>query len=456
MSSAASGSVHSITSRSPAVIRDRSLRVFSAGSGHFSPRRLTGGGDSDPLAGRDFRFVDDFMRTEVFAIDGIVRADRPTLDTLPGSRQVPPMVVDSDLQRIARLTPLADLLNSFQTAVDAVAPREEALAAAIGKALAADVAIGAPQPAQAIALRDGFAVRADATIDAGAYAPVPLSPPAVRIDTGDLLPSGTDAVAALDTISTRGEALSPVAPGEGVLAAGGDARPGVLRLAGSRLRRLDAALLAALGVERVLIREPRVRVVRASRGAAVAAATDCIAGAIESEGAVAIRDDVALEAALSRTDADAVVAVGGTGSGRNDASVRTLGKLGRDVVHGIGIQPGETTAFGFCDRRPVLLLPGRLDAALAGWLTVGRRLLARLAFRLVEEQPFTAELSRKVASPLGLAEVVPVRRRLGTIEPLASGYLPAQALARADGWILIPADSEGYPAGAKVPVRPWP
>ena len=75
---------------------------------------------------------------------------------------------------------------------------------------------------------------------------------------------------------------------------------------------------------------------------------------------------------------------------------------------------------------------------------------------MIEEQPFLAELSRKVASSLGVAEVVPVRRRFSQVEPLAGAYLAPQTLARADGWILVPADSEGYPAGAQVPVRPWP
>jgi molybdopterin biosynthesis enzyme len=247
-----------------------------------------------------------------------------------------------------------------------------------------------------------------------------------------------------------------VAPGDGVLPAGGDAMPGALRLAGARLRRLDVALMQALGVERVMIREPRVRVVRASRGEVIDAVAAAVARAVTADGSDGVADSGSLEAALARDDADAVVAVGGTGSGRNDTSVRTLARLGRVAVHGIAILPGETTALGFVEARPVLLLPGRFDAALAAWLTVGRRLLARLAFRLVEDQPFTAELSRKVASPLGLAEVVPVRRRLGTVEPVAQGYLPPQALARADGWLLVPADSEGYAAGSKVSVRPWP
>ena len=68
----------------------------------------------------------------------------------------------------------------------------------------------------------------------------------------------------------------------------------------------------------------------------------------------------------------------------------------------------------------------------------------------------TARLTRKVASNLGLAELIPVRLRDGEAEPLGSGYLPLQTIAQADGWILVPADREGHPAGTSVMVRPWP
>jgi hypothetical protein len=119
---------------------------------------------------------------------------------------------------------------------------------------------------------------------------------------------------------------------------------------------------------------------------------------------------------------------------------------------------GETAALGFVDGKPVLLLPGRLDAALSVWLTVGRRLLARLAGALNKEyEPVeTVTLARKVASTVGLAEVVPVRRSGGQADPLATKYLPLSVIARADGWLLVPADSEGYSAGSTVQVRPWP
>jgi molybdopterin molybdotransferase len=153
---------------------------------------------------------------------------------------------------------------------------------------------------------------------------------------------------------------------------------------------------------------------------------------------------------------DAIIAIGGTGSGRNDASVQTLARTGRVAMHGLALTPGETAALGFVGSRPVLLLPGRLDAALSVWLTVGRRMLARLAGGGDNDLGTTATLARKVTSTVGLAEVVPVRRIGDNVEPLATKFLPLSALTRSDGWILVPADSEGYAAGAPVQVKQWP
>jgi molybdopterin biosynthesis enzyme len=370
------------------------------------------------------------------------------------------MVAEADTQRIARLTPLADVLASFDLSIGPVEPREETVERALGLTLAASAVIAEGHPKAALSLRDGYAVRSEATLDASSYAPAPLSPAPVRIDAGAAMPDGTDAVAALDAVTVRGtqvEALAPVAPGEGVLAPNADAAARLqLRLAGARLRRIDVALLTALGIERVLVRQPRVRVVQVGDDPIIHGAARLIASAIDGESGHAICDDMALEAALTDDGEDMVIAIGGTGSGRNDKSVRTLARVGHVAYHGIGITPGETTAIGSAGPMPVLLLPGRIDAALAGWLTIGRRMLARRAFRLIEEQPFAAELGRKIASPLGLAEVVAVRRRLGKVEPVAQGYLSMQALAHAEGWILVPADSEGHPEGSRVVVRPWP
>lgn len=369
-------------------------------------------------------------------------------------------------QRIARLTPLGDAL----ALIDSIAPaavRELPLAAAVGRVLAADLRAETARPATAIALRDGWAVRADLLTDANAYAPAPLPATPGRVQVGDVLPPDADTVAEADAVVIQAgtaEAVAPVTPGEGVLPARGDADAGlVLRRAGERLRHTDLAVLAGLGVAAVAVREPRVRVVRAGRpGEVMQACGAFVAAAVESCGGAAILDppDAAaaqtFEAALHHEAADAVIAIGGTGEGSGDGNVRALAALGELRFHGLGVSPGETTAFGFVGSRPVLLVPGRLDATLAMWLLLGRAMLMRLADAREHETPLPLALSRKVASPVGLATVVPVRRRGDGVEPLASGYLPLAALAQADGWILVPADSEGHPAGTRVHVRSMP
>jgi molybdopterin molybdotransferase len=372
------------------------------------------------------------------------------------------MVVETDIpQRIARFTPLDDVLSRIDALVEPVTPRTSELGAALGGTLAEDIVVDAAIPPAPRALRDGWAVASDLTTDAGTYAPAPL-PSAVRVDVGEPLPAGTDAVAPLDAVTIRGgiaQALAPVAPGEGVLATGADiARGTTLLTAGRRLDRLRVALLAAAGVGTVRTRLPRVHLAPARRGdPVIEAAIGCIADAIESAGGAAVTNAAsALTDTLGDTAVDAVIIVGGTGSGRGDASVRTLASVGKLHLHGVALVPGETTAFGTVGARPVLALPGRLDAALAAWHVLGRAMLARLAGSCEPLCLRTAKLTHKVTSTVGLAELLPVRCEGAAATPIASSYVPFAALAQANGWILIKADSEGYRAQSEVMIRPWP
>jgi molybdopterin molybdotransferase len=159
---------------------------------------------------------------------------------------------------------------------------------------------------------------------------------------------------------------------------------------------------------------------------------------------------------LTQADADAVVVVGGTGGGRNDAAVATLAALGKVEAHGIGLIPAETAAFGTLGARPVLALPGRLDAALAAWHMLGRAMMARLAASTEPPCLRAAKLTRKVSSSAGLAELVAVRCEGGFATPLGSAYVPIAALAQANGWLFIASGSEGYQAQSEVVIRSWP
>ena len=373
------------------------------------------------------------------------------------------MAVSEAIQTISRLTPLADVLTIVDTEIKPVTPRTIDVTAAAGRALAAD-AMAPARPATALALQDGWALTADETLGAGGYAPSLLLRTPSRIEVGQPLPAGTDSVAPIDAVKViegRAEALAVINPGDGVLAPGGDSDSAIpLRRAGERLRATDLAAFSAAGIARITVREPRVRVLPVRGSGIINAAARLLTADIERRGGVARLDDSGrgLDVAMAAESADAIVAIGGTGSGRNDGSVQTLIREGRLAVHGMALAPGETAALGFVGARPVLLLPGRLDAALSVWLMIGRRLLDRLAAAKNSESELSESLplSRKVSSTVGLAEIVPVRRNGGQVEPLATKYLPLSSLARSDGWIFVPADSEGYSAGSSVPVRPWP
>ena len=143
-------------------------------------------------------------------------------------------------------------------------------------------------PPTALALRDGWAL---ASSDHGRRRLCAGAPAAaVRVDVGEPLPPGTDAVAPLDAVTVRNgtvEAMVPVAPGEGVLPQVAISPPAssCKRAAASAI---DLALLPAAGIAG-LRSACRACVSRAPAPAApvLDAAVECIAGAIRCEGGIA-------------------------------------------------------------------------------------------------------------------------------------------------------------------------
>jgi molybdopterin molybdotransferase len=368
----------------------------------------------------------------------------------------------------SRLTPLRDVLARIDALARPVAPRAVEVSAAAGRVLAADVAVDGPLPPTAVALHDGWAVRSELVADAGPYGPVALIPPPAFVEVGAPLPPDADAVLPPDAVTMRGgiaEATASAVPGEGMLAAGAHAAAGqILRRAGERLRAVDVAVLRAAGVPRVAVRAPRLVIVTANLF--IDAVDDTVgpllARAIDGDGGAADIVRIAPDgppfgqALQDSQHADAAVIVGGTGAGRHDMSVRTLARLGKVEMHGVGLVPGGTAALGSIGARPVLVLPGRLDAALAVWLVLGRHLLMRLAGRTAAEAGMPVRLARKIASTVGLAEVVLVRRSQDGVEPIAAGCFPLHALAQADGWVLVAPEREGFPSGATVDMHALP
>jgi molybdenum cofactor synthesis domain-containing protein len=348
-----------------------------------------------------------------------------------------------------------------------VTPCRLPAAAAVGLVLAEALVARGPVPAMPVAARDGWAVAATDTDGAGPYAPAMLPAPPHRLAPGDPLPPGTDAVLAPFELSEDGPfaaAVATVAPGEGVRRPGEEIAPGtLLRAAGQRLRARDLPALAALGIAEVALRRPRLGWIATGDEILADPRRDTLGpllAALVPDAAFArlppVPDDPAAIAAALRAAApscDLLLLGGGTGEGQGDRSAAGLRAAGTLQVHGIGARPGTTAGFGAVAGRPVLLLPGRAEDALAAWILLGRPLLARLAGAALPP-PLRARLARKVASTVGLAELVPVRLEAGIAEPLAVGAVPLSALSAADAMLVVPPGAEGHDAGTEVDLVP--
>lgn len=344
-----------------------------------------------------------------------------------------------------------------------VRPGTLPLQQAVGAVLAADVVVAADLPAKPIAYADGWAVHSSNLVGASTYGTAVLERPPPWVDAGDVMPEG-DAVLAPDdlTIGAHGEAeaSAAVAPGQGVRLIGQDATAGtVVAKQGTRLGVHQIGALQACGIEAVLVRVPRVRIVVASGAAKLHAPMlrAWLAGAgaevIDvADGSESAQD---LSALYGKPDADLVVSVGGTGQGRHDRAVAALAAAGSIDVHGIALRPGAGAGFGRAGSIRILLLPGRFDGMLAGFLALGLPALASLS-GLDEERPYASlPLGERVTSTVGLGEVF-LAARLGErlqAAPLSEARL--DIVAGAAGWFLVPAQLEGLAAGHIVRWQPF-
>jgi molybdopterin biosynthesis enzyme len=144
-----------------------------------------------------------------------------------------------------------------------------------------------------------------------------------------------------------------------------------------------------------------------------------------------------------------LVTIGGSGIGRTDATIAALAKRGEVIAHGIALQPGRTAAAGRIGNIPVIALPGAPDQALAAWWPLVLPVLDLMS-GLLPRPGATLPLKRKIASSVGLTELVLLEKMEGGWMPLAVGDLSLASIARADAWLAVPAGSEGFAAGTPV------
>jgi molybdopterin biosynthesis enzyme len=354
----------------------------------------------------------------------------------------------------ASLTPLDVALAALLRDLKPVAPVELPLAEAL-RCIAAEMPPMSAYPPHDVAAVDGWALCARDLVGASSYTPLPLASSPPWVEAGDKIPENCDCVLDADAVDHTGalvQVLAEAIPGQGVRRAGGDIAVGSqLADAGQRLLPRDLLIARAAGLEKIIVRRPRLRLVNIPGGTITAS---FIAGGARAAGAEVIfaeasaRDAAAIAKAFD-TDCDLLIIIGGSGVGRTDATIAALAERGEVIAHGIALQPGRTAAVGKIGKTPIVALPGAPDQALAAWWTLAVPALDRLTGRR-PRRTITLPLARKIASHVGLAEIVLLERNDGAWTPLATGDLPLQTVARSDAWLLVPGGSEGFAAGAPV------
>jgi molybdopterin molybdotransferase len=389
---------------------------------------------------------------------------------------------------------LAWLDAQLQPLGDEIVP----LRSAAGRVLAGRVASDVDVPGFDRATMDGYAVVAQSTEGATSYNRLPLtvigdslpgcpfdgavaSGQAVRIMTGAPMPPGADAVLPAEWVDAEPDAtharsvsaLASVSPGKHLGRRGEDVVRGTtLFEAGRALRPQDLGVLSSAGhAELRVFRRPRVRLVvtgnellpagsRPDRyriadanGPMLAALVERDGGVLDFPGLVRDEHDAILEAL--RADTDVVVVSGGSSVGIEDLAPTLLARHGDLAIHGIAMRPSSPTGLGRLEHRLVFLLPGNPVSSLCAYDFFAGRAIRALGGRSTA-WPYRsrrATLARKISSPIGRLDYARVMVAGDLVEPLSVGGASVlSSTTRADGFVIVGDDSEGFAAGADVEV----
>jgi molybdopterin molybdotransferase len=365
---------------------------------------------------------------------------------------------------------------------------------ALGYVLAQQVKADREYPPFDRSTRDGYAVRAaeaakgadlrcTGEIKAGDNATSPLARwTCVQIMTGAAVPPGADAVVMIEHTQREGDKVRfdrDAHAGQNVVPRGSEAKSGqAILTSGTRLGFAELALAAQVGqTELLCAAKPRVAIlstgdevvlvdqkpgpfqIRNSNSVSLAAQTKLAGGEPLLLGNAPDRLD-GLRAKIERgLKEDILVISGGVSMGKYDLVETVLKDLGAEFFFdAVAIRPGRPAVFGRCKDTYVFGLPGNPVSTMVTF-----ELLVTAAIDLLNGAEPRAlplvqvRLGEALDSKPGLAHFLPARAEWHGAMPevktlLWRGSGDVAALARANCFLVIPADREQLAAGETVSI----
>ncbi|BCG66039.1 MAG: molybdopterin molybdotransferase [Methyloprofundus sp.] len=369
-----------------------------------------------------------------------------------------------------------------------------AISDAAGRVLAHDIVSDINIPGFARSMMDGYAILASDAQGTSSYNQLPLqvigksmpgqgtevkvtSGTAVRIMTGAPVPEGANAVLPAENVELDDSfimVMESVAEGRNIGRIGEDISTGATILKqGRRLRPQDIALLASLGNKEIAVfRQLQISIVVTGseilpvgsrpQGYQITNSNGPMLAALSSrDGAVVVNscivtDDPELIEQSMLGDYDLLLITGGTSVGEEDLVPLLVAKLGELIFHGVAMRPSRSTGIGLIADKPIFLLPGNPVACLCAYDFFAGRLIRKLSGQQ-RNWPYvsvTKKLQQKLVSMLGRTDYARVRLYDNdTVAPIAiGGAAIISSTTEADGFVIVPANSEGYAAETEVEV----
>lgn len=388
-----------------------------------------------------------------------------------------------------KTTPVQEAIDIYRSEVEKrvelqyeTIPVTESLNRITGKAVYAKYC----SPLFNAAAMDGIAVNAAKTEGASEGTPVELvfGKDYQIIDTGDPIHEPYDAVImAEDLLETEDEnkvkIISPAVPWQHIRPVGEDIVAGEMILPGRHcIRPIDVGVLLSGGIVEIeVVKNPTVAIfptgteiiepgTEPKDGDIIESNSRMFENMAKVQGAEAVRFETIPDDYERIRDAvkeaaekfDMVIINAGSSAGTEDYTVHVLRELGEVIIHGVSIKPGKPVILAFVNNKPVIGLPGYPVSAYIGFENFVSPVLSYMGGRVEKKnKKVEAVISRRLVSSLKHKEYV--RVKVGCVgdkivaAPLAREAGAAMSLVRADGFCVIPQNSEGCEAGEKLEVE---
>lgn len=402
-------------------------------------------------------------------------------------------VDDVRMRGFKKRSPVEEVISWLDQQSIELTEQKIPLQEAAGRVLANDMISQFNIPGFERSMMDGYAIVAAATQGASSYNQLQLqvigkSMPghgstakvsagtAVRIMTGAPVPEGANAVLPAENIEIDDQfimIMESVAEGRNIGRIGEDVTANsVILNKGRYLRPQDIALLASIGEKTVSVfKRPRISIavtgneilevgespqdyqIINSNGPMLEALSRRDGGIVTDSRIVP--DDPDLIRQAMQDDYDILLLTGGTSVGEEDLAPLLLAEVGNLAIHGIAMRPSRSSGMGTVEKKLVFLLPGNPVACLCAYDFFASRIIRRLS-GCNKNEPYRSvrkKLKQKMVSMIGRTDYARVRLSGDFVEPISiSGAAILSSTTQADGFVIIPSNSEGYPPETEVEV----